>query len=51
MPANPETVDSVPIDAFTVDGGSLVVFALSPSGAKWVRVQSSEIPLSYGSSG
>jgi len=51
MPASPETVDSVPIDAFTVDGGSLVVFALSSSRTKWVRVQSSEIPLAYGSSG
>jgi hypothetical protein len=51
MPASTETLDSVPIDAFTVNGGSLGVFALTPSGAKWVRVQSSEIPLAYGSSG
>ena len=51
MPASTETLDSVPIDAFTVNGGSLGVFALTPSGAKWVRAQSSEIPLAYGSSG
>ena len=51
MPAGPETIDSVPVDAFTVDGGSLGVFALSPSGTRWVRVQSSQIPLAYGSSG
>ncbi len=51
LPAGPETVDSVPVDAFTVDGGSLGVFALSPSGTRWVRVQSSQVPLAYGSSG
>ncbi len=51
MPAGPETIDSVPVDAFTVDGGSLGVFALSPSGTRWVRVQSSQVPLAYGSSG
>jgi hypothetical protein len=51
MPAGPETIDSVPVDAFTVDGGSLGVFALSPSGQGWSRVQSSQIPVAYGSSG
>ena len=51
MPAGPGTIDSVPVDAFTVEGGSLGVFALSPSGTRWVRVQSSQIPLAYGSSG
>ena len=51
MPAGPETIDSAPVDAFTVDGGSLGVFALTPSGARWVRVQASQIPLAYGSSG
>jgi len=51
MPAGPETIDSVPVDAFTVDGGSLGVFALSPSGQGWSRVQSSQVPLAYGSSG
>jgi hypothetical protein len=51
MPGSPETIDSAPVDAFTVDGGSLGVFALTPSGARWVRVQASQIPLAYGSSG
>jgi len=51
MPVGPETIDSAPLDAFTVDGGSLGVFALSPSGQGWSRVQSSQIPLAYGSSG
>jgi len=45
------TLDAEEVDAFTVDGGSLGVFALTPSGTTWVRVQSSEIPLAYGSSG
>jgi hypothetical protein len=51
LPAGPETIDNIPIDAFTVDGSSLSVFALTPSGTKWARVQSSQVPLSYGSSG
>ncbi len=51
MPAGPQTLDSMPVDVFTVDGGSLGVYALTPSGATWVRVQSSQIPLAYGSSG
>jgi len=51
LPATPMTLNAEEVDAFTVDGGSLGVFALTPSGTTWVRVQSSEIPLSYGSSG
>jgi hypothetical protein len=38
------------LDAFTVDGASLGVFSLTPSGEGWARVQSSQIPLAYGSS-
>ena len=38
------------IDAFTVDGESLGVFSLTPSGEAWARSQSSQIPLAYGSS-
>jgi hypothetical protein len=38
------------VDAFTVDGEQLGIFALTPSGAKWVRVQSSRVSLAYGSS-
>jgi hypothetical protein len=51
MPAGPESLETVPVDAFTVDGGTLGVFALTPSGTRWVRAQSSQIPLAYGSSG
>jgi hypothetical protein len=51
MPAGPETIDRMAVDAFTVDGGLLSVFALTPSGSKWARVQSNQIPLAYGSSG
>jgi hypothetical protein len=39
------------VAAFTVHGESLGVFALTPAGSRWVRVQSSRIPLAYGSSG
>jgi hypothetical protein len=38
------------INAFTVDGESLGVLSLTPSGEAWARVQSSQIPLAYGSS-
>ncbi len=51
LPSSPPTVDAKAIDAFTVRGGSLGVFALTPSGATWVRVQSSQVALAYGSSG
>ncbi len=51
LPTTPMTLDAEEVDAFTVDGGSLGVFALTPSGTTWIRVQSSEIPLAYGSSG
>jgi len=40
------------IDAFTVsDGTVLGVYALTPSGTGWAKVQSTEVPLAYGSSG
>ncbi len=51
LPTAPTTLDAGEVDAFTVDGGSLGVFALTPSGTTWVLVQSSQIPLAYGSSG
>ncbi len=38
------------VDAFTVGGESLGVFALTPSGQAWSRTQSTRIPLAYGSS-
>ncbi len=51
LPATPVTLDAEVIDAFTVHGASLGVYALSPSGTRWVRVQTSQIPIAYGSSG
>jgi hypothetical protein len=40
------------IDAFTVSGGTVLgVYALTPSGTEWAKVQSTEVPLAYGSSG
>jgi len=38
-------------DAFAVDGTVLDVFALTPSGTRWVKVQTARVPLAYGSSG
>ena len=38
-------------DAFTVNGTVLSVFALTPAGTRWVKVQTAEVPLAYGSSG
>jgi hypothetical protein len=49
-PAGPSTMGSDAVDAFTVNRGSLGVFALTPSGTAWVRLQSSQIDLAYGSS-
>jgi len=51
LPATPMTLDAGGVDAFTVDGESLGVYALSPSGSNWVQVQSSQVPIAYGSSG
>jgi hypothetical protein len=39
------------LDAFTVAGTALGVYALTPSGTAWAKVQSTEVPLAYGSSG
>lgn len=38
------------LDAFTVNGTALGVYGCSPSGTAWHRVQSSQVPLAYGSS-
>jgi len=38
-------------DAFAVNGTVLTVFALTPSGTRWVKVQTAQVPLAYGSSG
>ena len=39
------------LDAFTVAGTQLGVFALTPSGTEWAKAQSIQVPLAYGSSG
>ena len=39
------------LDAFTVTGTALGVYALTPSGTNWAKVQSIQVPLAYGSSG
>jgi hypothetical protein len=50
LPGNTPTVDAPPVDVFSVDGSALRVFELTPSGATWSRVQSTTVPISYGSS-
>ncbi len=50
LPSGPATTDGSAIDAFTVQGGALGVYALTPSGGTWVRVQSSQVAIAYGSS-
>jgi hypothetical protein len=49
--ATPTTLDAPGLDAFTVHGSALTVFALTPSGTSWVKTQSLDVPLAYGSSG
>ena len=51
LPAGPLPSNGPDIDVFTVDGESLDVFSLTPSGEAWAKFQSSQIPLAYGSSG
>jgi hypothetical protein len=51
IPTSSTTIDSGSIDTFTVQGGALGVYALTPSGTRWVRVQSSRVDIAYGSSG
>jgi len=62
-PAPPATTETIATDspvagtaqstleAFAVSGSHLSVFALSATGSTWVRVQTSQIPVAYGSSG
>jgi hypothetical protein len=46
------TLAGLALDALAVAGGTgLRVYALTPAGAKWVPVQSTQVPLAYGSSG
>ncbi len=51
LPSDPAATDGSAIDAFTVEGGALGVYALTPSGGTWFRVQSSQVAIAYGSSG
>jgi hypothetical protein len=50
-PLGDASKDVLPLNAFTVDGTVLRVFALSPGGTRWMFTQSLRIPLEYGSSG
>jgi hypothetical protein len=51
MPASVLAPSGSEIDAFTVAGNSLGVYSLGASDKGWARVQSTQIPLAYGSSG
>ena len=51
LPSGPGVDGGPAIDAVTVQGGSLAVYALSPLASEWVRVQSSQVAIPYGSSG
>jgi hypothetical protein len=39
-----------PLELFTSEGARFSVYELTPEGSKWVRVQSTQVPLAYGSS-
>jgi hypothetical protein len=49
LPPSP-TFAAIAADAFVVEGAELRVFALTPAGTKWVVVQTTQVPLAYGSS-
>jgi hypothetical protein len=44
-------VEGIAADSFVVDGTVLHVFALTPAGTTWALVQTTNVPLAYGSSG
>lgn len=50
LPSRSATMDGSPIDVFTVNGGALGVYVLTPSGSRWVRTQSLQVAIPYGSS-
>ena len=50
LPSGPATTNGLTVDAFTVQGGAFGVYALGPTASRWVRVQSSQIAIPYGSS-
>ena len=47
---SPKQTGEDPLELFTVSGAEFTVFALPPAGTSWLKVQSTEVPLSYGSS-
>ncbi len=47
---SPNETGQDPLELFTVDGPEFGVYALSPSGRSWLKVQSTQVPLAYGSS-
>jgi hypothetical protein len=50
LPADTPTVDAAAVDVFSVNGSALRVYALTPSGATWSHVQTTQVPILYGSS-
>jgi hypothetical protein len=50
LPGGSATMDGSPIDVFTVSGGALGVYVLTPSGSSWARAQSIQVAIPYGSS-
>ena len=51
LPGGALTFGQPAVNAFSVAGESLDVFSLTPAGTAWAMIQSSRIPLAYGSSG
>jgi len=50
LPDNASSLVAAPVDVFSVHGSALSVYELTPSGTTWSRVQTTYVPLSYGSS-
>ena len=48
--ATPAALGAPAFDVITVSGAAFGVFSLTPSGASWANVQSTRVPLAYGSS-
>jgi hypothetical protein len=50
LPGDTPTVDAAAVDVFSVNRSALRVFALTPSGTTWSHVQTTQVPILYGSS-
>jgi len=50
LPDDALTLEAQPVDLFGVHGSALSVYELTPSGTTWSRVQTTQAPISYGSS-